>query len=68
MCACACVSDSGQLEKQLEDVSLARRDLEDSSKHVKTLERRVKSVAQEKDDMHKVEASCVSSTYGASII
>lgn len=62
------MSDSGQLEKQLEDVSLARRDLEDSSKHVKTLERRVKSVAQEKDDMHKVEASCVSSTYGASII
>uniref|UniRef100_A0AAQ4PA12 Serine/threonine-protein kinase MRCK alpha n=1 Tax=Gasterosteus aculeatus aculeatus TaxID=481459 RepID=A0AAQ4PA12_GASAC len=51
------IADSGQLEKQLEDVSLARRDLEDSSKHVKTLERRVKSVAQEKDDMHKVEAS-----------
>uniref|UniRef100_G3NLJ6 Serine/threonine-protein kinase MRCK alpha n=1 Tax=Gasterosteus aculeatus aculeatus TaxID=481459 RepID=G3NLJ6_GASAC len=47
------IADSGQLEKQLEDVSLARRDLEDSSKHVKTLERRVKSVAQEKDDMHK---------------
>jgi len=34
---------------------LARRDLEDSSKHAKTLERRMKSVAQEKDDMHKVE-------------
>ncbi|XP_054474975.1 serine/threonine-protein kinase MRCK alpha isoform X4 [Anoplopoma fimbria] len=47
------IADSGQLEKQLEDVSLARRDLEDSSKHVKTLERRMKSVAQEKDDMHK---------------
>uniref|UniRef100_A0A8C3B337 Serine/threonine-protein kinase MRCK alpha n=1 Tax=Cyclopterus lumpus TaxID=8103 RepID=A0A8C3B337_CYCLU len=47
------IADSGQLEKQLEDVSLARRDLEDSSKHTKTLERRMKSVAQEKDDMHK---------------
>ncbi|XP_056284948.1 serine/threonine-protein kinase MRCK alpha isoform X3 [Pseudoliparis swirei] len=47
------IADSGHLEKQLEDVSLARRDLEDSSKHAKTLERRMKSVAQEKDDMHK---------------
>ncbi|XP_068432845.1 serine/threonine-protein kinase MRCK alpha isoform X5 [Clinocottus analis] len=47
------IADSGQLEKQLEDVSLARRDMEDSSKHVKTLERRMKSVGQEKDDMHK---------------
>ncbi|XP_056260881.1 serine/threonine-protein kinase MRCK alpha isoform X1 [Seriola aureovittata] len=53
------IADSGQLEKQLEDVTLARRDLEDSSKHVKTLEKQMKSITQERDDLHKdlVEAS-----------
>lgn len=51
---CVCVSDSGQLEKQLEDVTLARRDLEDSSKHVKTLEKQMKSLTQDRDDMQKV--------------
>lgn len=49
-----CVADSGQLEKQLEDVTSARRDLEDSSKHVKTLEKQIKSITQERDEMHKV--------------
>lgn len=48
------VSDSGQLEKQLEDVTLARRDLEDSSKHIKTLEKQMKSITQERDDLQKV--------------
>lgn len=48
-------SDSGQLEKQLEDVTLARRDLEDSSKYVKSLEKQMKSITQERDDLHKVE-------------
>ncbi|GLD72973.1 serine/threonine-protein kinase MRCK alpha-like isoform X1 [Lates japonicus] len=47
------IADSGQLEKQLEDVTLARRDLEDSSKHVKTLEKQMKSLTQERDDLHK---------------
>ncbi|XP_034435771.1 serine/threonine-protein kinase MRCK alpha isoform X8 [Hippoglossus hippoglossus] len=47
------IADSGQLEKQLEDVSLARRDLEDSSKYIKTLEKQMKSITQERDDMHK---------------
>ncbi|KAK5903907.1 hypothetical protein CgunFtcFv8_007649 [Champsocephalus gunnari] len=47
------IADSGQMEKQLEDVSLARRDLEDSSKHTRTLEKQMKSVSQERDDMHK---------------
>ncbi|XP_034084461.1 serine/threonine-protein kinase MRCK alpha isoform X5 [Gymnodraco acuticeps] len=47
------IADSGQIEKQLEDVSLARRDLEDSSKHTRTLEKQMKSVSQERDDMHK---------------
>lgn len=49
------MSDSGQIEKQLEDVTLARRDLEDSSKHIKTLEKQMKSLTQERDDLHKVE-------------
>lgn len=49
------VSDSGQLEKQLEDVTSARRDLEDSSKHIKSLEKQMKSLTQEKDDLQKVK-------------
>lgn len=48
-------ADSGQLEKQLEDVSSARRDLEDSSKHIRTLEKQMKTISQERDDLHKVE-------------
>lgn len=48
------VPDSGQLEKKLEDVSSARRDLEDSSRHVKTLEKQMKSITQERDELHKV--------------
>lgn len=52
---CVCVSDSGQLEKQLEDVSLARRDLEDSSRHIKTLEKQMKTISQERDELHKVK-------------
>uniref|UniRef100_A0A3Q2ZQ88 non-specific serine/threonine protein kinase n=1 Tax=Kryptolebias marmoratus TaxID=37003 RepID=A0A3Q2ZQ88_KRYMA len=53
------IADSGQLEKQLEDVTLARRDLEDSSKHIKTLEKQMKSLTQERDDLQKdlVDAS-----------
>ncbi|XP_045917137.1 serine/threonine-protein kinase MRCK alpha isoform X1 [Micropterus dolomieu] len=47
------IAESGQLEKQLEDVTSARRDLEDTSKHIKTLEKQMKSVAQERDDLHK---------------
>uniref|UniRef100_A0A672JSL3 Serine/threonine-protein kinase MRCK alpha n=1 Tax=Salarias fasciatus TaxID=181472 RepID=A0A672JSL3_SALFA len=47
------IADSGQLEKQLEDVSSARRDLEDSSKHIKTLEKQMKDVIQERDSLQK---------------
>ncbi|KAJ8274801.1 hypothetical protein COCON_G00094260 [Conger conger] len=47
------VADSGQLEQQLEQASTVRRDLEDSSKHIKTLEKQMKSMRQERDDMHK---------------
>ncbi|XP_016534979.1 serine/threonine-protein kinase MRCK alpha isoform X8 [Poecilia formosa] len=47
------IADSGQLEKQLEDVTSARRDLEDSSKHIKSLEKQMKSLTQERDDLQK---------------
>ncbi|XP_075872971.1 serine/threonine-protein kinase MRCK alpha isoform X2 [Nelusetta ayraudi] len=47
------IADSGEIEKQLEDVSLARRDLEDSSRHIKTLERQMKSITQERDELHR---------------
>lgn len=47
------VSDSGQLEKKLEDVSSTRRDLEES-KHIKTLEKQMKGITQERDELRKV--------------
>ncbi|KAG9344779.1 hypothetical protein JZ751_010466 [Albula glossodonta] len=47
------IADSGQLEQQLEQASTVRRDLEDSSKHIKTLEKQMKGMRQERDDMHK---------------
>ncbi|XP_061602550.1 serine/threonine-protein kinase MRCK alpha isoform X2 [Cololabis saira] len=53
------ISDSGQLEKQLEDVTSARRDLEDSSKQIKNMEKQMKGLSQERDDLQRdlVEAS-----------
>uniref|UniRef100_A0A7N6BV82 non-specific serine/threonine protein kinase n=1 Tax=Anabas testudineus TaxID=64144 RepID=A0A7N6BV82_ANATE len=53
------IAESGQLEKQLEDVTSARRDLEDSSKHIKTLEKQMKGITQERDELRKelVDAS-----------
>ncbi|XP_071385078.1 serine/threonine-protein kinase MRCK alpha isoform X7 [Centroberyx affinis] len=50
------IAESGQLEKQLEDVTSTRRDLEDSSKHIRSLEKQLRSATQEKDDLHKMEA------------
>lgn len=47
------IADSGQLEQQLQEASTARRDLEDSSKVIRGLEKQLKSVTQEKDDLHK---------------
>uniref|UniRef100_A0A8C9TQ92 Serine/threonine-protein kinase MRCK alpha n=1 Tax=Scleropages formosus TaxID=113540 RepID=A0A8C9TQ92_SCLFO len=47
------IAESGQLEQQLEQASIAQRDLEDSSKLVKSLEKQLKSTKQEKDDMQK---------------
>ena len=54
LCVCVCVTDSGQIEKQLEDVTSARRDLDDSSKHTRNLEKQIRSLTQEKEDLHKV--------------
>ncbi|XP_067097209.1 serine/threonine-protein kinase MRCK alpha isoform X2 [Osmerus mordax] len=53
------IADSGQLEQQLDEVSSARRDLEDSSKHMKSMEKQMKNLTQERDDLHKdlMEAS-----------
>ncbi|XP_077408134.1 serine/threonine-protein kinase MRCK alpha isoform X4 [Vanacampus margaritifer] len=47
------IADSGKLEKQLEDVTMARRELEDSSKHVKMLEKQIKSITKDNDDLMK---------------
>ncbi|KAF4099682.1 serine/threonine-protein kinase MRCK alpha isoform X4 [Onychostoma macrolepis] len=47
------IADSGQLEQQFEEASTVRRDLEDSSKVIRSLEKQLKSVTQEKDDLHK---------------
>lgn len=51
------MSDSGQMEQQLQEASTARRDLEDSSKVIRGLEKQLKGVTQEKNDLHKVPIS-----------
>uniref|UniRef100_A0A671QPN1 Serine/threonine-protein kinase MRCK alpha n=1 Tax=Sinocyclocheilus anshuiensis TaxID=1608454 RepID=A0A671QPN1_9TELE len=45
--------NSGQLEQQLEEASTVRRDLDDSSKIIRSFEKQLKSVMQERDDLHK---------------
>uniref|UniRef100_A0A671QSH0 Serine/threonine-protein kinase MRCK alpha n=1 Tax=Sinocyclocheilus anshuiensis TaxID=1608454 RepID=A0A671QSH0_9TELE len=50
------IADSGQLEQQLEEASTVRRDLDDSSKIIRSFEKQLKSVMQERDDLHKLEA------------
>ncbi|XP_077442563.1 serine/threonine-protein kinase MRCK alpha isoform X2 [Stigmatopora argus] len=47
------ISESSQLEKQLEDVTMARRDLEDSSKHVKKLEKQIKTLTTDNDELKR---------------
>lgn len=47
-------SESGDLEQQLVQASVARKDLEESSKHLKSLEKQMKSLKQERDDVQKV--------------
>ncbi|XP_060101689.1 serine/threonine-protein kinase MRCK alpha isoform X3 [Heteronotia binoei] len=47
------VTDSGQLEQQLEEASSARRELEEAARHIKTFEKQIKALKQEKDDLNK---------------
>ncbi|XP_059354445.1 serine/threonine-protein kinase MRCK alpha-like isoform X1 [Carassius carassius] len=47
------IADSGQLEQQLEEATTVQRDPEDSSKIVRSFEKQLKSVMQERDDLHK---------------
>ncbi|XP_060722854.1 serine/threonine-protein kinase MRCK alpha isoform X1 [Tachysurus vachellii] len=48
------IADSGHLEQhQFEEASMARKDLDDSSKLMKTMERQLQSVTLEKDNLHK---------------
>ncbi|XP_077367350.1 serine/threonine-protein kinase MRCK alpha isoform X9 [Festucalex cinctus] len=47
------IADSGKLEKQLEDATIARRELDDSSKHVKMLEKQIKTLTKDNDDLMK---------------
>uniref|UniRef100_A0A3P8XZZ7 Serine/threonine-protein kinase MRCK alpha n=1 Tax=Esox lucius TaxID=8010 RepID=A0A3P8XZZ7_ESOLU len=51
--------DSGHLEQQLEEATSARREMEDSSKLIRSLEKQMKSLNMERDDLHKdlLEAS-----------
>ncbi|XP_077197010.1 serine/threonine-protein kinase MRCK alpha isoform X1 [Paroedura picta] len=47
------VTDSGQLEQQLEEASSARRELEEAARQIKTFEKQLKALKQEKDDLNK---------------
>lgn len=51
---CFVLPDSGQPGQQVEEATSARKDLEDSSKAIKSLEKQLKGVTQDKDDLHKV--------------
>ncbi|XP_078398870.1 serine/threonine-protein kinase MRCK alpha-like isoform X2 [Cetorhinus maximus] len=47
------VIDFAQLEQQLEEASLIRRDFEDGCRQIKALEKQIKLAKQEKDDLQK---------------
>uniref|UniRef100_A0A674EWI5 Serine/threonine-protein kinase MRCK alpha n=1 Tax=Salmo trutta TaxID=8032 RepID=A0A674EWI5_SALTR len=47
------VADSGQLEQKLEEATSACREMEGSSKHLRSLEKQMKSLNLERDDLHK---------------
>lgn len=51
---CAFVSDSDRLEHQLEEAVTLRQDYESSSTKLKALDKQVKALRQEKEDIHKV--------------
>uniref|UniRef100_A0A673ACZ9 non-specific serine/threonine protein kinase n=1 Tax=Sphaeramia orbicularis TaxID=375764 RepID=A0A673ACZ9_9TELE len=48
------LADSDRLEHQLEEAVTLRQDFESSASKLKTLEKQVKTLRQEKDDVHKV--------------
>lgn len=48
------MADSDRLEHQLEEAVTLRQDYESSASKLRTLEKQVKSLRQEKDDVHKV--------------
>lgn len=48
------VTDSDRLEHQLEEAVTLRQDYESSASKLKTLEKQVKTLRQEKDEVHKV--------------
>uniref|UniRef100_A0A8B9QJI1 Serine/threonine-protein kinase MRCK alpha n=1 Tax=Apteryx owenii TaxID=8824 RepID=A0A8B9QJI1_APTOW len=47
------VTDSGQLEQQLEEASSARRELDDASRQLKAFEKQVRTLKQEREDLNK---------------
>lgn len=55
LCVSVCVwADSDRLEHQLEEAVTLRQDYESSASKLRTLEKQVKSLRQEKDEVHKV--------------
>uniref|UniRef100_A0A7M4EMF9 Serine/threonine-protein kinase MRCK alpha n=1 Tax=Crocodylus porosus TaxID=8502 RepID=A0A7M4EMF9_CROPO len=47
------VTDSGQLEQQLEEASSARRELDDASRQIKAFEKQIRGLKQEREDLNK---------------
>lgn len=47
------IADSGQLEQRLEQASATRKDVEESTKHICSLEKQIKSMKQEREAMQK---------------
>ncbi|KAF4084154.1 hypothetical protein AMELA_G00125440 [Ameiurus melas] len=47
------IADSGQLEQKLEQASATHKDVEESTKHICSLEKQIKSMKQEREAMQK---------------
>uniref|UniRef100_A0A8D0GPB4 Serine/threonine-protein kinase MRCK alpha n=1 Tax=Sphenodon punctatus TaxID=8508 RepID=A0A8D0GPB4_SPHPU len=47
------VTESGQLEQQLEEANSARRELEEAARQIKAFEKQIKALKQERDDLNK---------------
>uniref|UniRef100_A0A452ILZ9 Serine/threonine-protein kinase MRCK alpha n=1 Tax=Gopherus agassizii TaxID=38772 RepID=A0A452ILZ9_9SAUR len=47
------VTDSGQLEQQLEEASSARRELDGASRQIKAFEKQIRALKQEREDLNK---------------